>query len=170
MARPYAAAGALFFDEEGRVLLVEPSYKPGWDIPGGFIEPGESPYAACVREVREEIGITPPIGRLLIVDWGRDERNCDMLLFVFDGGLLSKSWRDRIRLDMEEIVNCAFTPVREVDRFLPAQHARRVREAAVLRLRGGGEGCGYLEWGVRVPAPAEGADLPASSGTPANSV
>ncbi|HEX4831645.1 MAG TPA: hypothetical protein VH478_11200 [Trebonia sp.] len=32
-ARPLVAAGALFLDEEGRVLLVSPSYKQGWEIP-----------------------------------------------------------------------------------------------------------------------------------------
>ncbi|OHV32005.1 NUDIX hydrolase [Parafrankia colletiae] len=150
MARPRAAAGALFFDEEGRVLLVEPSYKPGWDIPGGFIEPGESPYAACVREVEEEIGIVPPIGPLLVVDWASDGRVGDMLLFVFDGGLLPTAWRDRIRLDMNEIINCAFTPLSEVGEVLPVLHARRVRAAAGLR--GQHHGAGYLEHGYLVPA------------------
>ncbi|MCK9930334.1 NUDIX hydrolase [Frankia sp. Mgl5] len=157
MARPRAAAGALFFDEEGRVLLVEPSYKPGWDIPGGFIEPGESPYAACVREVEEEIGIVPPIGPLLAVDWASDEIAGDMLLFVFDGGLLPEPWRERIRVDMDEIINCAFTPISEVDDVLPVMHARRVRAAA--ERRGQGDGAGYLERGYLVPSdPALAAD------------
>lgn len=61
-ARPYAAAGVLFLDAAGRVLLVRPTYKPGWEGPGGAIEQGESPLAACRREVREELGIAPPIG------------------------------------------------------------------------------------------------------------
>lgn len=56
-----------------------------------------------------------------------------MLLFVFDGGLLSVSWRERIRLDMDELVNFAFVPVDEVDRLLPPLHARRVAAAARLR-------------------------------------
>jgi 8-oxo-dGTP diphosphatase len=42
-ARPLVAAGVLFFDEHDRVLLVDPSYKPGWEIPGGYVEAGESP-------------------------------------------------------------------------------------------------------------------------------
>ncbi|ONH50562.1 NUDIX hydrolase [Frankia sp. CcI49] len=159
MARPRAAAGALFFDEEGRVLLVEPSYKPGWDIPGGFIEPGESPYAACVREVEEEIGIVPPIGSLLVVDWASDEHTGDMLLFVFDGGLLPSDWRERIRLDMNEIINCAFTPLSDVGEKLPVLHARRVRAAAGLRAGHGG--AGYLEHGYLTPA------APAVSSAPA---
>ncbi|MFF4991914.1 NUDIX domain-containing protein [Streptosporangium saharense] len=40
--RTRAAAGALFFDQDGRVMIVEPSYKPERDIPGGFVEPEET--------------------------------------------------------------------------------------------------------------------------------
>jgi hypothetical protein len=50
-----ASAGALIFDEDGRLLILKPSYKKGWTIPGGQIEAaGESPWAACRREAREE--------------------------------------------------------------------------------------------------------------------
>jgi len=153
MARPYTAAGALFFDEDGRVLLVDPSYKPGWDIPGGFVEPGESPYAACVREVEEELGITPPIGDLLAVDWAPRPRDGwlegEMLLFVFDGGLLEPGWRERIQLDTNELVNFTFVPMDEVDSMLPPLHARRVAAAALLR--GTPRRAGYLEYGDQRP-------------------
>ncbi|WP_230511641.1 NUDIX domain-containing protein [Salinispora arenicola] len=53
VATPRVAAGALFLNNEGHVLLVHPSYKKHWDIPGGYVEPGESPRAACIREVEE---------------------------------------------------------------------------------------------------------------------
>ncbi|MBX6722278.1 MAG: NUDIX hydrolase, partial [Dactylosporangium sp.] len=39
-----------------RVLLVRPTYKPYWDIPGGYVQPGESPLAACKREIRASLG------------------------------------------------------------------------------------------------------------------
>ena len=46
------AAGALIFDEAGRLLILKPNYKKGWTIPGGQIEPhGESPWQACRREI-----------------------------------------------------------------------------------------------------------------------
>ncbi|MGW2080623.1 NUDIX domain-containing protein [Streptomyces sp. NPDC001939] len=61
MAHPRMAAGALFFDAEGRVLMVEPTYKDYWEIPGGYVETGESPLQAAVREVEEGLGITPPL-------------------------------------------------------------------------------------------------------------
>ncbi|WP_055571018.1 NUDIX hydrolase, partial [Streptomyces prasinopilosus] len=51
------AAGVLLFDERDRVLLVDPTYKPGWEFPGGVVEPGEAPARAGMREVAEETGI-----------------------------------------------------------------------------------------------------------------
>jgi ADP-ribose pyrophosphatase YjhB (NUDIX family) len=83
MARPRVASGALFFDAEGRLLLVKPTYKDGWDIPGGYVEPGETPREACEREVAEELGIRPRIGDLLVADWAPSEaratRSCSCL-------------------------------------------------------------------------------------------
>lgn len=50
MAHPRMAAGALLFDDSGRALLVEPSYKDYRDVPGGYVERG-SPHCkpACAR-------------------------------------------------------------------------------------------------------------------------
>ena len=52
-------AGAMIFDEEGRILLLDHVFRPdsGWGIPGGFLNKGEQPEAALRRELREEIGI-----------------------------------------------------------------------------------------------------------------
>ena len=79
MATPRVAAGALIFDEQGRILLVKPGYKDGWEIPGGYVEPGESPRDACIREIQEELGLSIPIGGHLVVDWAPAENEGDKL-------------------------------------------------------------------------------------------
>lgn len=84
-ATPRVAAGVVFTDEQGRVLLVKPTYKDGWDLPGGYVEIGESPKQAAIREVKEELGVDWPVGRLLVVDWAPHPNEGDKLLFIFEG-------------------------------------------------------------------------------------
>jgi 8-oxo-dGTP pyrophosphatase MutT (NUDIX family) len=68
-SRAYVAAGVLFFDDAGRILLVQPTYKNHWDIPGGYVETGETPAQAAAREVREELDLDVSVGSLLVADW-----------------------------------------------------------------------------------------------------
>jgi len=68
------SAGALIFDRKGRLLILNPTYKSGWTIPGGVMEAdGESPWEACQREVREETGIEVSHG-WISADLGRAGR------------------------------------------------------------------------------------------------
>jgi 8-oxo-dGTP diphosphatase len=63
---PIAAAGAVVFDEHGRLLLIQRSKPPAafsWSVPGGRCEPGESAEAACVREASEETGLVVEVIR-----------------------------------------------------------------------------------------------------------
>jgi ADP-ribose pyrophosphatase YjhB (NUDIX family) len=46
--RKRTAAGVLFRDQRSRVLLVETSYKPEWEIPGGAVE-AEEDWASRAR-------------------------------------------------------------------------------------------------------------------------
>lgn len=68
-ARKRVAADVLIRDHAERVLLVDPTYKSGWDLPGGMAEANEAPRDAATRELREELGLSLPIGRLLVLDW-----------------------------------------------------------------------------------------------------
>jgi 8-oxo-dGTP pyrophosphatase MutT (NUDIX family) len=92
LAKKRMAAGVLFRDAHGRVLVVEPSYKPNWEIPGGVVEADESPWAAAVRELAEELGWDRPLGRLLVVDHVRPYDGLpEGVVFVFDGGVLDET-------------------------------------------------------------------------------
>src|SRR4051794_41118953 len=91
LPRKRMAAGALFFDGRGRLLVVKPTYRSDdwYSIPGGVVEEDESPKAGCAREVREELGLEVPIGALLAVDYRPQEGQVtENLQFVFAGGVL----------------------------------------------------------------------------------
>jgi ADP-ribose pyrophosphatase YjhB (NUDIX family) len=62
-------ANVLVTDDAGRILAVRPTYLgPGWMLPGGRVERGETPHAAAARETREETGLEVVVDRLLLVD------------------------------------------------------------------------------------------------------
>ncbi|TBL30045.1 NUDIX hydrolase [Verrucosispora sp. SN26_14.1] len=137
VATPRVAAGALFLNNEGHVLLVRPSYKNHWDIPGGYVEPGESPRAACVREVEEELGLTTPIGPMLVVDWAPAEYEGDKILFVFDGGTLSPERESAIRFVDAEVTEWRYVPTDDLEQHGPPRLARRIRAAIAVHSNGG---------------------------------
>jgi 8-oxo-dGTP diphosphatase len=141
MATPRMAAGVLFRDSAGRVLLVKPSYKAGWDIPGGYVEPGESPKQAARREVLEELGIEVPIGRLLVVDWAPHPNEGDKVLFIFDGGQLGE--RHLSSPTPDEIEEIRFWEEGAFPALLPARLHNRV--ASALHANGANT---YLEHGM----------------------
>jgi ADP-ribose pyrophosphatase YjhB (NUDIX family) len=53
---------AVAFNPAGEIVLVEHTYTPGWHLPGGGVERGETGEEAVVRELQEEAGLKA-IGR-----------------------------------------------------------------------------------------------------------
>jgi 8-oxo-dGTP pyrophosphatase MutT (NUDIX family) len=120
-------AGALIRDGAGRVLVVEPTYKSTWELPGGAVEADESPRQACAREVAEELGLALAIGRLLCIEWqGPEPDRTESLKFNYDAGLLGAQ---QIRLPAEELSSYAFVSADELDNVMVPRLARRTRAA-----------------------------------------
>jgi 8-oxo-dGTP diphosphatase len=63
-SRLLLVAACALIDADGRVLLAKrPPGRPLaglWEFPGGKVEPGETPEAALIRELDEELGIRVP--------------------------------------------------------------------------------------------------------------
>jgi 8-oxo-dGTP pyrophosphatase MutT (NUDIX family) len=145
LVRVRAASGVLFLDREGRVLLVHPTYKEAWEVPGGSLELDESPREAAEREIKEELGFAPSVGRLLCVDWVPPAPPWDGgLMFLFDGGVLSPEQVAGIRLRPEELDRFEFVMPAALDTILVPRLARRV--AQCVRARDAGDSV-YLEDG-----------------------
>jgi len=124
------AAGALFLDEAGRVLLVNPTYKPQWEIPGGIVEENESPRQGCMREVQEEIGLSIAPDRLLSVNYQRRQSGrTDSVIFIFWGGILDAETISRIHLPPDELSEFGFFELDEIGERLTARMSERVRRS-----------------------------------------
>ncbi|MER5437165.1 NUDIX domain-containing protein [Streptomyces sp. NPDC002790] len=143
------AAGVLLFDDEDRVLLVDPTYKPGWEFPGGVVEAGEAPARAGVREVAEETGIQlDDVPRLLVVDWEAPvPPGYGGLRLLFDGGRLTGARAREVLLPGPELRAWRFVTESEASVLLPPVRFERLRWALRARERGAAH---YLEAGVPV--------------------
>jgi ADP-ribose pyrophosphatase YjhB (NUDIX family) len=115
------------FDEAGRVFLVRHSYVPGWHLPGGGIERGETALEALAKEMREEGNLVlAGAPQLLHAYYNvQTSRRDHVLLYRCDGVRQTGP-----RLKDREIVEAGFFAL---DRLPPATTAatrRRLEEIA----------------------------------------
>jgi ADP-ribose pyrophosphatase YjhB (NUDIX family) len=136
----------MIHDDAGRLLILRPSYKAGWTLPGGEVEAdGESPWDACRRETFEECGLRVVRGRLACVDFLRPRPGrAGGVRFLFDCGALSADELDAIVLAPVEILEHRFVGETEARELLRGPVRRRVSASA------GQRHCVYLEDGRRV--------------------
>jgi 8-oxo-dGTP diphosphatase len=141
-----ASSGALIFDASGRLLIVNPTYKKHWTIPGGIMEAdGETPWEACQREVREEVGLFVERGRLVAVDFLRPRSSePGGMRFLFHCGVASDSSLGSIVLQVEELSEFRLVDPPRALELLSGPLRRRV--GAVLAATD----CVYLEDGLPV--------------------
>jgi 8-oxo-dGTP pyrophosphatase MutT (NUDIX family) len=126
-AAPRIASGALFADQN-RILLVRKTYGNTWDIPGGYVDRGESPASACERELQEELGLHRAVKRLLVNDWAPSAAEGDKILYIFDCGELGEDER-HIYLDKVEIDKTEWVLIEGVARLVIPRLARRLANA-----------------------------------------
>jgi 8-oxo-dGTP diphosphatase len=131
LPRVPASAGGLIRDGGGRLLILKPTYKRGWTIPGGQMESdGESPWDACRREVLEETGLVVTAGRLACVDFLRPRvGKPGGLRFVFDCGSIDTDQGQRIILGEDEIAEYRWATADVAAELLSGPVGRRVKEA-----------------------------------------
>lgn len=104
LPRKRVISQGLLRDWRGRILLCELTYKREWDLPGGVVEPDESPADGLVREIREELSVNVTIHGLRTVNWlpawgGWD----DACVFVFDLGVADTRAQEQMKLQSTEI-------------------------------------------------------------------
>lgn len=128
--RKRVSADALICNAAGELLLVNPNYKPDWDVPGGMVEANEPPHDAACRELKEELGLNINPGRLLVVDWvSPHEPWDDLLSMVFDSQTLSDEDISRIRFRDHEISAFEFCNREQIRERLRPYVWRRISAA-----------------------------------------
>ncbi|MGK4579554.1 NUDIX domain-containing protein [Kitasatospora sp. HPMI-4] len=134
-AAPAACSDALIRDHHGNVLVVDPVYKQGWDLPGGMLE-DEEPAAGLVRELAEELGLHAEVGRLLAVDtapatrWGRT-----VVSYLYAAHLERPVDAADLVLQADEIREARFVTEQRALELLAPAVARRL-DAAIAAERG----------------------------------
>ena len=108
-------AHVLATDEEGRILVVRTTYLgPGWMLPGGRVERGETLHAAAARETLEETGLHARIERLVLVDAHRTTS----VSFVFRGHVEG----GELEPQFGEIAEAGWVDREEIARSSPRLH------------------------------------------------
>jgi ADP-ribose pyrophosphatase YjhB (NUDIX family) len=145
LPRVPVSVGALVWDRRGRLLVLDPTYKAGWTLPGGQVEDdGETPWEACLRETREECALRLSSGRLVCVDFLRPRPGRPGgLRLLFDCGQVEDEALAGIVLQPEEIAESRLVPVQEALRLLSGPVRRRVAAAT----KPGSKRVRYLEDG-----------------------
>lgn len=146
-----AIAQGLWRDADGRILLCELTYKQELDLPGGVVDPGESPATAVSREIREELGIDVTPRRLLVVNWLPPWRGWDdATLFLFDLGRAPDGLADTAVLLEREIKGVHWVAPDDLDGRVAPYTARMLRALPTE-----GEGTAYLENGEATRMPSQ---------------
>jgi 8-oxo-dGTP pyrophosphatase MutT (NUDIX family) len=141
--------------DSGKVLLCELTYKREWDLPGGIVDPGESPVTALAREIHEELGLTLPNSGLRLANWLPPWRGWDdAMLFVFDLGIHPERLVAGLDLERREIRAVHWCAMEEAT----SRVAPYLAELLPILLRDDGPPTVYLERGQPPTAPGGFAD------------
>ncbi len=116
--------------------MVRPTYKDYWDIPGGYVEPGESPKAACQREIHEELGLAVSRLELASIDWAPNDKEGDKLLFLFAAPDLYGVEVEELKFPDRELDKAQYIELAELDNYTVPRLARRLSETANALLSG----------------------------------
>lgn len=129
LSQKRVAAGILLFNENNELLLLKPTYKERWTIPGGVIEENEFLVDGLKREIKEEIGIEVEIKNLLVVDSKiikEGDHIDESLQMIFSSQVLANKQIKKIRLAKDEISEFKFVSWEEALKLLNSSLSKRI--------------------------------------------
>lgn len=122
------SAAMLIFNERNEIVITNPPYKDGWQLPGGIIDENESPRTCVIREVQEELRIDVSDATMLHVAYvSNEQEQVEALHFFFDGGTLTDEELAKIDPDPAEVAEVTWVHPDQFDEYM--EHADWVRDA-----------------------------------------
>lgn len=119
LPKKHIGATVLIFNKAKQLLLVKPTYKEGWSIPGGGVEVDETPKETALREIKEELGLDLKSITLVCVAYTpKIGIKPETLQFVFCSNELNEIDINQIYLDEREHSECRFIDIQEADILL----------------------------------------------------
>lgn len=123
------AVGVLLFNYKNELLILQPSYKDGWTIPGGVTNANESPIESAVREAKEETGLDIKLSKCLGAEYKSenfDKHFHESIQIIFLGKRLSKKDIAKIKIDNKEIIGFKFLPFPQAIKMLTTKLGKRI--------------------------------------------
>ena len=123
--RAYYEAGAfgMIFNKKGEILLCHRTDKNTWNLPGGVIDPNESPWAATIREVREETGLKVRLKHLTGVYFKKRAKQGGQEALVFNFLCEKVSGKIRTTNEAQEI---KYFPTDKLPKNLSSNQRQRI--------------------------------------------
>jgi 8-oxo-dGTP diphosphatase len=88
---PSFTVGAVcLLQRDGRLLMLRQPHRPGWSLPGGLLDRGESAAHAVQRELQEELGLLVQVGRPVTVVVDAPLRRVDVVYRLLVDGTLGE--------------------------------------------------------------------------------
>ena len=140
--RPFVGVGIVVF-RGSEVLLVKrarPPARPGWSIPGGAQELGETVAEAALRELEEETGVAAELTGLVDVVDAITRDEAARVAYHYTLVDVAAEWRSGEAVAGDDVAEVRWAPLREIERHVGWRETIRViRKAASMRGRRGWE-------------------------------
>jgi 8-oxo-dGTP pyrophosphatase MutT (NUDIX family) len=106
LLRPRVTGAIVLVRVGGELLLIRPSYRPWYTVPGGRVGRGEEPLLAAVRELREEVGIAvAPAALRALGEFVVHHSHIEDHVHAFE---LRLDAQPGVRIDLREVVWAGF--------------------------------------------------------------
>ncbi|MBA3052711.1 NUDIX hydrolase [bacterium] len=123
---PVPVAVAAVVNTRREVLVSRRAFEPAagqWSLPGGFVESGEHPEEACLRELMEETGIKGEIIRLVGVYSFSSRIHGSLLVMGYEVKPLS----EELKLN-KEVSEAKFVPYHDIPHITFASHVKLLQD------------------------------------------